>query len=72
VPQLKHGLVPMQGGNNLFVHLGQVPFNASRNYALYFIDGCKTTLVPVLEASATTTNASDYKQLISNAKKLHR
>jgi hypothetical protein len=62
----------MQGGNNSFVRLGQVPCNASRNCALYFIDGCKTTLVPVLGASAPTMNASEYKQLISNAKKLHK
>ncbi|KAM3197975.1 hypothetical protein ACQJBY_073208 [Aegilops geniculata] len=64
VTQLRHGLVPMHCGNNSFVHLGRGPYNASHEYAEYFIEGCKTTLVPVLGASAKTANAGDYEQLI--------
>ncbi|KAF7027370.1 hypothetical protein CFC21_039416 [Triticum aestivum] len=64
VPQLRHGLVPMHCGNNSFVHLGRGPYIASHDYAEYFIEGCKTTLVPVLGASAKTADAGDYEQLI--------
>ncbi|KAM0870261.1 hypothetical protein ACQ4PT_040133 [Festuca glaucescens] len=66
VPQLKHGLIPMQCGNNSFVHLEQGPYSGSHDYAEYFVDGCKATLVPVLGSSTTRINASDYKQLISD------
>jgi hypothetical protein len=66
VPQLKHGLIPMQCGNNAFVRLEQGPYSGSHDYAEYFVDGCKATLVPILGSSTTRINASDYKQLISD------
>ncbi|XP_037404007.1 uncharacterized protein LOC119266831 [Triticum dicoccoides] len=63
---LQRVLVEMSCGNgsNAFVHAG-VPYDPTRVYGGYALEGCDTIIMPVL-GSLSEANASEYKKLISD------
>ncbi|CAM0149397.1 unnamed protein product [Urochloa decumbens] len=66
IPVVERGLVETKCSNSLFVRVGVGGhYNDSSNYTQYSVDGCSTTLVPVMGALGKV-NASNYKQLISD------
>ncbi|KAJ1282709.1 hypothetical protein BS78_03G071700 [Paspalum vaginatum] len=63
-PVIDRGLVETKCGNSLFVRVGG-HYNDSSNYTKYSVEGCSTTLVPVLGAFGNAS-ANSYEKLISD------
>ncbi|WVZ72177.1 hypothetical protein U9M48_020679 [Paspalum notatum var. saurae] len=63
-PEVDRGLVETKCGNSLFVRVGG-HYNDSSNYTQYSVEGCSTTLVPVLGAFGNAS-ANSYEELISD------
>lgn len=60
----ERGLVQTKCGNNSFVHMGG-SYNGPGDYDSYSLEGCNSTIVPVL-GDASKVNASSYEKLISD------
>ncbi|CAO2204757.1 unnamed protein product [Urochloa humidicola] len=65
IPEAERGLVETKCSSGLFVRVGVGHYNDSSNYTQYSVEGCSTTLVPVMGAFGKV-NASNYEQLISD------
>ncbi|KAG2595811.1 LEAF RUST 10 DISEASE-RESISTANCE LOCUS RECEPTOR-LIKE PROTEIN KINASE-like 2.4 [Panicum virgatum] len=66
IPEADRGLVETKCSSSLFVRVAVGGhYNDSSNYTQYSVEGCSTTLVPVL-GTFGKVNASNYEQLISN------
>ena len=65
-PEADRGLVGTKCSSNLLVRVAVGGhYNDTSNYTQYSVEGCSTTLVPVL-GTFGKVSASDYEQLISN------
>jgi hypothetical protein len=55
-------------GNRTFVRVAaeRSDDDSSGSYGSYFLEGCNATVVPAFVRSGATTNASNYKELISD------
>nr|TKW13334.1 hypothetical protein SEVIR_5G093466v2 [Setaria viridis] len=66
IPEAERGLVETKCSSGLFVRVGVGGhYNDSSNYTQYSVEGCSTTLVPVM-GEFGKVNASNYEQLISD------
>ncbi|CAL4965098.1 unnamed protein product [Urochloa decumbens] len=66
IPEAERGLVETKCSSSSFVRVGVGGhYNYSSNYTQYSVEGCSTTLVPVM-GTFGKVNASKYEQLISD------
>jgi hypothetical protein len=66
IREAERGLVETKCSRGLFVRVGVGGcYNDSSNYTKYSVEGCSTTLVPVM-GDFGKVNASSYEQLISD------